>query len=227
MRAIPPNRGRHDTQCTQSVIPHTTGDGTPRCTTRNRGRPVHEHDSPPTTGDATGAHKFPLSVNALYIRSAIDCTNSEGGDRPRLMGPSHTHTHTRIMKQPCFHFESSDSCKLPVSFNQGVYHSTQQCVLLPRLATSTINNRDRNVNEQVQRRALQRVPRTLYWPYCFVGIGRHASSANQLFEEREREKDIEINKQRGWRGRNRDKLLNFLKWFLPKFIEVQVQYSII
>ena len=93
-------------------ILHAIGDGTPWCTTCNRGRFVYEYDSSPITGDVTGAHKFSSFENVLYIRFAIDCTNSQGGDRPRFQNvpglivechtyvpgwrqlQNHTHTHT-------------------------------------------------------------------------------------------------------------------------------------
>ena len=65
-------------------ILHAIGDGTLWCTTCNRGRFVYEYDSSLITGDVTGAHKFSSFVNVLYIRFAIDCTNSQGGDRPRF-----------------------------------------------------------------------------------------------------------------------------------------------
>ena len=100
MLVIPPNRGRY-----------AIGDGTLWCTTCNRGRFVYEYDSSLITGDVTGAHKFSSFVNVLYIRFAIDCTNSQGGDRhphfnnvPGLIVKCHTyvpgwrwlqtHTHT-------------------------------------------------------------------------------------------------------------------------------------
>ena len=45
---------------------------------------MYEYDSSLITGDVTGAHKFSSFVNVLYIRFAIDCTNSQGGDHPRF-----------------------------------------------------------------------------------------------------------------------------------------------
>ena len=107
---IPPNRRRHDIQCV-----HATRDGKLWCTTCNRGRFVYEYDSSLITGDVTGVHKFSSFVNVLYIRFAIDCTNSGWGPSPfskrprsdsrvshvpgwrRLQPPpppTHTHTQT-------------------------------------------------------------------------------------------------------------------------------------
>ena len=111
---IPPNRGRYDTQCIQSVyymqsgtehydVQHAIGDAL--CSL--------------ITGNVTGAHKFSSFVNVLYIRFAIDCTNSQGGDRPRLQNVpglivechtyvpgwrrlhTHTHTHTKPEDSYC------------------------------------------------------------------------------------------------------------------------------
>ena len=96
-------------------ILHAIGDGTQwcTCTTCNRGCFVYEYDSSLITRDVMGAHKF---VNVLYIcnRFEIDCTNSQGGDRPHfqnvpgLIVESHTsvpgwrrlqtHTHTHTFK---------------------------------------------------------------------------------------------------------------------------------
>ena len=64
-------------------ILHAIGNGTLWCTHMlNRGRFVYEYDSSLITGDVTGAHKFLSFVNVLYIRFAIDCTNSQGGTVP-------------------------------------------------------------------------------------------------------------------------------------------------
>ena len=96
-------------------ILHAIGDGTLWCTTCNRGRFVYEYDSSLITGDVTGARKYSSFVNVIYIRFAIDCTNSQGGDRPRFQNVpglivechtrprleaitnSHIHTHTHTM----------------------------------------------------------------------------------------------------------------------------------
>ena len=110
---ISPNHGWYDTQCIQSVyymqswMEHYD-------VTCNRGRFVYEYDSSLITGDVTGAQKFLSFVNVLYIRFAIDCTTSQGGDRPRVSNvpglivechtyvpgwrrlQTHTHTHTHI-----------------------------------------------------------------------------------------------------------------------------------
>ena len=99
-------------------ILHAIGDGTQWCTTCNRGRFVYEYDSSLITRDVTGAHKVLSFVNVLYIRFAIDCTNSQGGDCPPFQNVPglivechtyvpgwrrlHTHTHTHTL-----HFDIS------------------------------------------------------------------------------------------------------------------------
>ena len=45
---------------------------------------MYQYDSSLITGDVTGAHKYLSFVNVIYIRFAINCTNSQGGDRPRF-----------------------------------------------------------------------------------------------------------------------------------------------
>ena len=78
--------------------------GSPTC---NPGRFLYEFSSLINRG-RNELHKFFVNVNVIYIRFAIDCTNSQGGDRPRSMNvtvshtrPTHTlhtltHTHTYI-----------------------------------------------------------------------------------------------------------------------------------
>ena len=114
-----PNRGRWVWHTVYTIrILHAIGDGTLWCTTCNRGRFVYEYDSSLITGDVKGAHKFSSFVNIIYIRFAIDCTNSQGGDRPRFQNvpglnvechtyvPSwrrlQTHTHTHLNGDVCF-----------------------------------------------------------------------------------------------------------------------------
>ena len=95
-------------------ILHAIGDRTLWCTTCNRGRFVYEYDSSLITGDVTFAHKYLSFVNVIYIRFAIDCSNSQGGDHPRFQNvpglnvechtyvpgwrrlQTHTHTHTHM-----------------------------------------------------------------------------------------------------------------------------------
>ena len=100
---------------------HAIGDGTLWCTTCNRWRFVYEYDSSLITGDVTGAHKFSSFVNVLYIRFAIVCTNTKGGDhprflnvpglivvvshlRPRLEVITNTNTHTHLTQTLTFAF---------------------------------------------------------------------------------------------------------------------------
>ena len=89
---------------------------------------MYEYDSSLITGDVTGAHKFSSFVNVIYIRFAIDCTNSQGGDSPRFQNVpglnvecqtyvpgwrrlqiTHTCTHThlyRVAQKECNDFDS-------------------------------------------------------------------------------------------------------------------------
>ena len=95
-------------------ILHAIGNGTLWCTTCNRETLVYEYDSSLITRDVTGAHKFSSFVNILYIRFAIDCTNSGWGPslfskRPQsecrlechtyIPGWRRLQTHTHTMTQ--------------------------------------------------------------------------------------------------------------------------------